>query len=176
MSQTSYAINLNAAAYPGQIADSGFKDVLSAINVAAEIPYGLLAVVDSSNTSDFSELAVKLPAASTDITTAGKQLGVVLADQARAQNPAVSGPQYPQNSAVSCGRKGRFWVQPESAVTDGGKVYCRWQTGDNGSQPGAFGGVLDTSVVGNALLTGAVWRGTYAYVSGGYAVIEMDLV
>ena len=38
------------------------------------------------------------------------------------------------------------------------------------------GGVLDTSVVGNALLANAVWRGTYAYVSGGYAVIEMLLV
>ena len=176
MSQTSYAINLNAAAYPGQIADSGPKDVLSAINVAAAIPYGLLAVVDASNTGSFEELACKLPAASADITTVGKQLGVVMADQARAQNPAVSGPQYPISSAVPCGKVGRFWVQPESAVVDGGKVYARWQTGDNGTQPGAFGGVLDTSVVGNALLANAVWRGTYAYVSGGYAVIEMLLV
>ena len=173
MSQTSYSININAAAYPGQIADSGFKDVLSAIAVAAAIPYGLLGVVDSTNTSDFSELAVKLPSVAADITTVGKQLGVVMADQGRAQNPSVSGPQYPINSAVPMGRKGRFWVQAESAVTDGGKVYARFATGDNGTQPGAFGGTLDTSVVGNALLGGAVWRGSYA---AGYAVIEMDLV
>jgi hypothetical protein len=173
MSQTSYAINIGAAGYPGQHADSGFKDVLSAINVAAAVGYGLLMVVDASNTSDFSELACKVPAASTDITVVGKQLGVSMADQGRAQNPAVSGPQYPQNSAVSCGRKGRFWVQAESAVVDGAKVYARWQTGDNGTVAGAFGGILDTSVVGNALLAGAVWRGSYA---AGYAVIEMDLV
>lgn len=172
--QTSYSINLSAAAYPGQIADnSQVVDRLSAKAVAAALPYGLLAVVDSSNTEDFANLAAKLPAASTDITTVGKALGVVVADQARAQNPAVSSAQYPQYAVVPCGRKGRYWVVAESAVVDGHPVYVRWQTGDNGTQPGAFGGVLDTSVVGNAALPGAVWRGSY---SAGFAVVELDLV
>lgn len=172
MAQTSYSINMQAAAYPGQIADnSQVVDRLSVKAVAAALPYGLHAVIDSSNTADFGNLAAKLPGSAADITN--KSLGVIVADQARAQNPAVTPAQYPQYSAVPVGRKGRYWVQSESAVSDGGKVYARWQSGDNGTVVGAYGGILDTSVVGNAQVPGAVWRGSY---SAGFAVVEMDLV
>lgn len=174
MSQTAYAINIPAATYPGQIADaSPFRDFLSAKAVAAAVSYGLLMVVDASNTSDFGNLACKVPAAAADITTAGLQLGVSVADQARAQNPAVNTAQYPQYSAVSCGKAGRYWVVSEGAVTDGGKVYVRWQTGDGGTVHGSFSNTLDTSVVGNALLANAVWRGTTA--AAGFAVVELNL-
>lgn len=172
--QTSYAINIPAVSYPGQIADAMFaKDVISSKAVAEPMPYGLLAVVDSTNTGDFANLAAKLPSAATDITTIGKAIGVVLADQARAQNPAVPLAQYPQFSCVPCARKIRAWVVTETAVVDGGRVYARFATGDNGTQRGQFGGALDVTTVGNALLASAIWRGSYA---AGFAVIEMDLV
>lgn len=174
MSQTSYAINIPAVSYPGQFADNGFKDVLSALAAAAAIGYGLLGVTDAANTGGFDALAVKVPAASTDITGLTKPLGIVVADQARAQDPSVtSGPVYPQYAAVPLLRQGRIWVQSESAVVDGAPVYARWQTGDGGTVKGQLGGVLDTTTVGNALLPGAVWRGTYA--AAGFAVVELNL-
>jgi hypothetical protein len=170
--QTSYAINMQPAAFPGQVADnSEIKDRLSVKAVAAALPYGLHAVIDSANTLDFANLAAKLPASAADITN--KSLGVIVADQARAQNPAVGSAQYPQYSVAPAGRKGRYWVVSESAVVDGAHVYARFQTGDNGTIVGSYGGILDTSVVGNALVPNAVWRGSY---SAGFAVLELDLV
>src|SRR4051812_39227341 len=107
--QTSYSINLPAVSYPGQPVDIGNKDDLSALAVAAALVYGTLAVLDSSNTSDFGHIAAKAPASSGDVTTLGKPLGVVVADQGRAQNPDVANPQYPINSAVPLRRNGRIW-------------------------------------------------------------------
>lgn len=173
MGQTSYSINIPAVTYPGQPADDGFKDVLSGLAVAAAMGYGLLAVRDLSNTGGFDQLAVKVPAAAADITTLTRPVGIVLADQARAQNPAVAAAVYPQYAAVPCCRQGRVWVSAETAVVDGAPVYARFATGDNGTVPGQLGGILDTSVVGNALLAGAVWRGSYA--SAGFAVVEMNI-
>lgn len=174
MPQTSYAINLAPAYYPGQPADGGIKDKLSALTVLAAISYGLLGVVDSSNSGGFDNLAVKVPSSSADITTPTRQLGVVMADQARAQAPLIGTAQYPRYSAVPLARVGRLWVVSETAVTDGRPVYARWTTGDNGTVAGTLGGILDTSVVGNALLSNAVWRGTYA--APGFAVVELNIV
>lgn len=173
MPQTSYAINIPAQTYPGQIADNGPKDVKSGMAVAAAISYGLLCVVDTTNSNGFDNLAVKVPAASTDITTLSKAVGVSLADQARAQDPSVATAQYPRYSAVPCLRMGRVWVQSESAVADGAPVYARWQTGDGGTVAGKFSGVLDTSVVGNALLANSTWRGKTT--GAGFAVLEVNL-
>lgn len=170
--QTSYAINIPAASYPGQIADTtDIKDRLSVKAVAAALIYGLHTVIDSTNTLDFANLAGKLPASAADITN--KSLGVVVADQARAQNPAVATAQYPQFSVAPIGRKGRYWVVSESAVVDGAKVYARFTTGDNGAIVGSYGGILDVTVVGNAQVPNAVWRGSYV---AGYAVLELDLI
>ena len=65
-------------------------------------------------------------------------------------------------------------VQSETAVVAGAPVYARWQTGDNGTVPGSFGGTLDTSVVGNALLLNAVWMDTTS--AAGFAVVEFNIV
>ena len=169
--QLSYSIDIPAVSFPGQIADVGFKDVLTGLNVAAAIAYGLLAVVDSANTGGFDKLAVKVPAASGDIAD-GLDVGIVLADQARAQDPSVAAAVYPQNSAVPCCRKGRVWVQSESAVVDGSPVYGRYANGDGGTVKGQLSGVLDTSVVGNKLVPRAVWRGSTS--APGFAVVEID--
>ena len=176
--QLSYAIDIPAVAFPGQIADlSAVRDTLSAINVLAAIPFGVLAVHDTANGAGFDALACKVPDSAALITALGSALGVVMADQARAQDPNVAVPTIPIKSAVSCGRKGRFWVLSETAVEDGDPVYVRFLANGALTQLGAFRNDADTTagpVDHAALLPGARWRGKVA--APGYAVIEMDLV
>jgi len=173
MAQTSYAINLPAVAYPGQPFDiAAVKDMTSALAVAAAIPYGVLGVRDGSNIGQGGvEIAVKVPAASTDITVLGSALGVVVADQARSQDPNVALPTYPINSAVSLGRVGRFWVSVEEAVTAGQQAYVRYATGSF-AQKGAFRASADTSTA--AALPNAYYVTSQA-TPGGYAVVELAL-
>jgi hypothetical protein len=175
MSQTAYLINIPAVSYPGQIADdSEVKDVLSAAAYAAAMVYGTLAITDETNTVGFDQLACRAPSASGDITVIGAQLGVVLADQARAQNPAVSTPQYPQFAMVPCMRKGRVWVNAETAMTDGAAPFVRFASGAGGTVLGSFRNSADTASAAQMPSTQAVVRGTTT--GAGYAVIELDLV
>lgn len=169
--QLSYSINLNAVSFPGQPVDIGVKDDLTGLNVAAAIPYGVLAVLDSSNTSDFGHIGIKVPAASADITTLGKALGVVLADQARAQDPSVTPAQYPINSAVSVRRKGRVWVLVEEAVSNGDQAFARYAAGAGGTQLGAFRKSADTATA--AAVPNAYYRSNA--LAAGYAVLEIEL-
>lgn len=176
MAQTSYSINIPAVSYPGQPVDiMEARDRLSALAVAAALPYGVLAVHDLTNTGDFTQLAAKLPSAAADITVVGSALGFVVADQARAQDPSVSPAQYPQNSAVPLARKGRIWVLSEQAANDGDPVYIRYAATVNGSQLGAVRADADVVSSANhaAALPGAVFRGTTS--GAGFAVVEFDL-
>ena len=170
--QTSYTINTPMAAYPGQLADGGFRDVVSALAVAAAVPYGLLVVTDTSNTADVQHRAAKVPALATDITAAGSALGVVLAQQAIAQNPAVTGPQYPQYFALPILRQGRVWVYAEEAVTDGAGCYVRFASGAGGTQAGSFRADADSTTA--ALLPNAKFVSTTT--AAGYAQVELNLV
>ncbi|CAM6004902.1 unnamed protein product [Sphagnum balticum] len=154
------------------MADDGIKDVLSAAAYAAAMVYGTLAITDESNTTTFEYLACRAPAASTDITVIGAQLGIVLADQARAQNPAFTNPVYPQGAMVPCLRQGRVWVNSESAVTDGTAPYVRYGAGGSGID-GNFAGASGANLA-QMPSTQAVFRGTTA--AAGYAVVEIDLV
>ncbi|SRR5579875_30738 len=177
MSQTSYSINIPAVSYPGQLADgSNFKDVLSALAVAAAIVFGTLVVTDESNTGGFDALAGRAPSASGDITAVGAQLGVAVANQALAQNPSVSNPQYPLNYAVPCLRKGRIWVLAEEGVVDGVAPYVRFTA--NGSfvpgVPGAFRASADSGKAAQLASGQALYRGSYA--AAGYAVVECAFV
>jgi hypothetical protein len=172
--QTSYSIDLPAVSYPGQLADdSQVKDVLSALAVAAAIAYGVLAVSDDSNGAGFDQLACKVPAASASITTVGAQLGVVLADQARAQDPSVAYPQFPQYSGVPCLRKGRVWVNAETAMADGLNPFIRFASG-TGTLLGSFRDDADSTTAVQMAAGQAVMRGTTS--AAGYAVVEMNLV
>lgn len=170
--QTSYSINIPAVSYPGQIADDGVKDVLSALAVAAAIPYGVLVVADETNTGGFDQLAAKVPAASTDITVVGSVLGIVLADQARAQDPSVAVATYPINSAVPCLKKGRCWVLSETAVVDGTPVFARYSANGPLTQLGSIRADADTAHA--AQVPGMIFRGTYA--TAGFVVVEINLV
>lgn len=169
--QTSYSIDLPAVSYPGQPADIGIKDKTTALAVAAAIPYGVLVVRDTANTSDSQHIAGKVPAASTDITVLGAALGVALADQGRAQDPSVTPAQYPQYSAVPCARIGRVWVLVEEAVVAGDQAFVRYATGSF-SQKGAFRKSADTATA--AALPGAYYATSAS--AGGYAQVELSLV
>lgn len=168
--QTSYSINIPAVAYPGQPVDIGNKDDLSGVNVLAAIPYGVLAVLDSGNTSDFGHIGAKVPAAAADITTLGLPLGVVLADQGRAQDPSVAVATYPINSALPLRREGRVWVLVEEAVNNGDQAFVRYATGSF-TQKGAFRKSADTATA--AALPNAYYRSNA--LAGGYAVLELSL-
>lgn len=170
MGQLSYSINTPAVSFPGQPADLTNLVATSAMAVAAPLAYGTLAVRDTANSSGIVE-AGKAPALAADITTLGNVLGVVLADQARAQDPSVSVAQYPIGSAVPTMRKGRAWVVVEEAVNAGDPVFVRFATG-TGTQLGAFRKSADTATA--AQLPTAVYRS--AAGAAGYAILEMDLV
>jgi hypothetical protein len=173
MAQTSYAINIPAVSYPGQIADNTWvKDVLSAAAYAAALAYGILVVTDETNTLGFDQLTARAPSASGDITVVGAQLGVVLADQARAQNPAFSVPTYPQFASVPCMRLGRVWVLAETAMADGANPFVRFAAG-TGTQLGAFRNSADTATAVQMAAGQAVVRGTTS--AAGYAVIELNI-
>lgn len=173
MAQTSYSINLPAVSYPGQPFDiANVKDMTSALAVAASIPYGVLGVRDVSNIGQGGvEIAVKVPSASTDITVVGSALGVVVADQARSQDPTVALPTYPRYAAVPMGRVGRFWVVVEEAVVAGDQAFVRYAAGSF-TQLGAFRKSADTATA--AALPGAYYVSSQS-VAGGYAVVELSL-
>jgi len=172
--QTSYAINIPAVSYPGQIADSGeVLDILSAAAYAAAMTYGTLAITDETNTTTFEFLAARAPSASGDITVVGAQLGIVVADQARAQNPAFTLPVYPQYSSVPCMRRGRIWVNAETAMTDGSSPYVRFASGAGGTTLGNFRNSADTATAVQAATGQLLVRGTTT--GAGYAVIEVNI-
>lgn len=174
MSQTSYSLYIPPVAYPGQLADDcQLKDVLSGMAFLAAMVYGTLGVTDEANTVGFDQLAVRAPSASGDITVVGAQMGVVLADQARAQNPAVANPVYPQYAAVSMLRFGRIWVNAETAMADGANPFIRFAAGAGGSILGSFRNSADTASAAQMAAGQAVVRGTT--VAAGYAVIELNI-
>lgn len=170
--QLSYSIDLPAVSFPGQPADLAMKDALTGLAVAAALPYGVLVVKDLSNTSGF-KLAAKLPSASTDITVAGSILGVVMADQARSQDPSVATAQYPRYSAVPAMRYGRIWVQVEEAVVAGDQAFARFASGAGGTQLGAFRKSADTATA--AAVPNAYYVSSQTTI-GGYAVLEVQFV
>lgn len=172
MAQTSYSINIPFASYPGQPADSGFKDDLSVGSGQNTIPYGALVVTDTTNSSGFHSIVGKLPASAAEITNVGSALGIAVADQARAQdlsNP--NAPQYPAQSAVACRRQGRIWVKAESAVSSGSPVFVRFNTSANGSVLGSLRADADGGTA--AQLPNAVFRSTTS--AAGFAVVELNL-
>ena len=174
MSQTSYSINIPAVSYPGQMADNmEARDVLSAIAFLAAIVFGTLVVTDEANTTDFTNIAGKAPALTTDVSVVGTQLGVALAMQALPQNPAVANPSYPQGYAVSCLRKGRVWVNAETAMADGSNPFVRF-TANGLLYPGNFRADADAGKAVQMAVGQAVMRGTTA--AAGFAVLELDLV
>lgn len=173
--QTSYSMYMPIASYPGQPADNGKKDDLSVAATTMNLPFGVLVVTDTVNSTDFNTICGRLPVSSADVTT--NAIGVVVADQARTQNNEFSGlpsvaPYYPQFSCLPCRRQGRLFVLAEGPVVNGGPVFVRFATGPGGTGLGSLRG--DTDTASAALLQNAIWRSTVG--AGGFAVIELNLV
>ena len=165
MSQLAYSVNMAVAQAGAKYDISPMQDVMSKHNPVDEILLGV-AVVKSSEDDD----AIKLPAASTDITVAGRCLGVAIRKMDMAS--ALSSPSvYPVKSSVPVMKKGRVWVKVEEAVAPNDPVYVRFAAG-TGTQKGAFRASADTATA--ALLAGAKYLTTAA--ADGLAVIELDLL
>lgn len=166
--QTSYSINTPAWSYPGQIADDmRATDFLSCIAAAAALPYGVCVVRDETNTAGFDQLAAKLPASSGDMAN-GSVLGIVAADQARAQDPSFAVATYAQGDVVPVQKAGRIVVLSETAVTDGQPVYARISANGGLTQLGALRADADG---GHAvLMPNAIWIGTSS--AAGLTVLE----
>lgn len=171
--QTAYSIDIPAASYPGQIADNmQAKDIKSAANVASALPYGVCVVRDSANVGDMTKLAARLPASGPDVTAAGSVMGIVVADQARAQDPSVAAAVYPINSCVPVMAVGRIWVQSETAVVDGQPVFVRISANGGLTQLGALRADADG---GHAVqLPDAIWIGSTS--GAGFAVVELAVL
>lgn len=164
--QLSYS-HAPAAGYPGMIADSGDRHVVSRVNPAVIIPYGL------GVTKGTSDDHVKLPTSAAEV---GKLQGIALEDQASEQIPGSDAPAHPLNSAVPVLRQGRVWVKAEVAVTAGDPVYCRWNDGNSGrTQKGAFGNSADqVSAADTAtLVPGARWETSAS--AGAIAQIHINM-
>lgn len=172
MSQTSYSIDIQPWAFPGQLANLMKSRIQTALAVAAALPYGLLIVRDTVNSSGVMQ-AGRLPNAGGDIT-ALKILGVSVADQARAQDPSVASAQYPINSAVPCLKQGEIVLLPEAdvAIAAGDPVYARVTANGAGKlQLGAFRNDADG---GNAILVpNMVWESAVG-AGAGFAIASIN--
>lgn len=161
--QTSYSID-QSAGLPGQLADAGHQDVISAINAAAAVAFGKLMVKGAS------EGLCKVPALAADITTKELVLGVSVKSHALESARDANPPSWPQNSAVPCLRKGRIYVLVEEDVVAGDPVFVRYAAG--GSGPGSFGKSAGASE--RAALDGATYyKGA---LTGQLAILEVNLV
>lgn len=82
-----------------------------------------------------------------------------------------SGITYGASEQVPIGRRGQWYAIAESAVTAGGKVYCRHTSTKVGQRPGALRADADS---GSAIeLSGAVWR--FDAEAGAMSVVELNL-
>ena len=169
--QTSYAINIPAFTYPGQLANLMRSRIQTAMAVAAALPYGRLIIRDTANSSGMDQ-AGKLPSASGDIV-ASKILGISVADQARAQDPSVVQALYPINAAVPCLKDGEIVVKVEVAVVAGDPVYARFTAHGGLDQLGGFRNDADTvsSVDTAGLVPNAVFES--AAGANGFAVVSI---
>lgn len=175
MSQLAYSIDIPAVSFPGQLADNAeVRDFHSCLAVAAALNYGTFAVRDASNTVGFDKLAARAPAASGDITTVGSLLGVVVADQARAQNPAVATAQYPQFAAAPVLGKGRIYMFAETAMVDGSNPFIRFASGAGGTILGSVRADADSASAVQPTAGQVIVRGNTS--AAGYCVIELNLV
>lgn len=121
MPQTSYSIT-HAAAYEGNIAESGFTDKRSARNnmASTNVPFGRMVVADVG--SGESALSTKLPAALTDIFK-----GVSIYDHAHENIDPTSTANLGivPGDLFSILQKGVVWMACETACDINSKVYVR---------------------------------------------------
>ncbi len=168
--QTSYALD-----FPLPLPGSLFAgDDLSDIVVGfASVPafFGIVMSWDYTT----GPVALKYPALSADVTAAAA--GFVIRTGAIETSRDGLAPNYPAGRAVDIKRVGRNWVNPETAVTNGGAVFVRFTANTPNLQLGA---VRNDDDGGKAVaLPNAVFKvlGSTSTADGGYpAYVEYNLM
>jgi len=161
-----FDIESNVAGTTTTVVGTASCVVTARIGNAAAIGFGLLVVQDEMDDDKAS-----VPILTTDISTAGKALGVTIMTQAIEQNYQTAGGNgYALETAMSIMRKGRIYVTVEDAVTAGAQAFARFDNSGGGSL-GAFRSDDDSSTA-VALPTGYYRTNTAA---SGIAILEINL-
>jgi len=153
-----------AVAFPGQPADTGFKDDISTVvEEATGIAPGLGVV---RGTADGQ---AALPAADFEDSAF---LGVsVRTHKARADGAVADNENYEDKASMPVRRRGRIWVVVEDAFTAGAAVFVRHTAGGAGEVPGNFRTDDDTAAASD--ITGA--RFVTSGDAGALGLIELNL-
>lgn len=109
------------------------------------IPFGLMV----AQATDDAEC--RLPVVTGDI-----MLGVSVIDHTEPNQIRTGTNEYPIGSTVGIASQGRIWVTVEDAVSAGGAVYVRFETGSGGSQLGALRSDADSASA--VVLAGAIFE------------------
>lgn len=125
--QTTYSVRPTAVGIPGQLSCPEQIARLDSKENAAAIPAGVWVARDGSDT------AVKVPAASGDVTSTG--CGFVKADVAR-QRAADGTSTYQAKEGLTVMREGRMFVLSETALNYGDAVYARITASGGNTQLG----------------------------------------
>ena len=158
--QTSYSIN-QGISQAGMLADLGNNDVVSKYDTldSLGVAFGLGLAQGAADDQ------VHLPSASTD-----KFVGISVLVQHKEQQLGTGLVNYKQGDMISVLRKGRVWVQVDSAVVAGAPVFCRFAAG-SGSVLGSFRADADTGSASQVM--GSVF--TSSAVAGGLAIVDINL-
>jgi hypothetical protein len=147
---------------PGGLVDMGYTEKISRIANTNAVPFGKF--VSRRATPADTDEQVGLPEVSASVTARGK--GFAILDHTRKN---TSG--YEANDVVNILRKGRMWVECETAWTDGADVFIRFAGAGSG-----LGSVRNDADTANAV---ALLDGRCKFVgsggSAGLAMIEINL-
>lgn len=160
--QTEYSIN-QAAGLPGQIADSAIvKDIITGINSTGKAYFGRV-VTKGASTDEIVH-----PDLAAEVTNEKLVRGIIVASHEIESVRDNDAPHYPQGHACPIMRKGRVWVESETAVSEGtSDVYVRVA-----GNLGKFTSTSDTT--NTAVLPKAKWKSSTSGANQ-LAVVEIDL-
>ena len=134
--------------------------VAHVVGNSAAIGFGICVIRDTYDADK-----ARVPILTTDVSTAGRALGVTVHSHANIDEDG-----YALEECMSICRKGRIYVQVESAVTTGGAAFVRFVAGA-GETLGAFRHDADTSDA--VALPGAYYMTNTA--ASGIAIVELNL-
>lgn len=152
-----------AVGYPGMMADTGYKHVVSRVNPDVLIPFGRFVVKHGD------DRRVKLPTTTGEVTDNGEGIAIQDWSSEQIDNGLEAG--YPLKSAVSVMRQGRCWVKVEEAVAKGDPVFVRFAAGAGGT---GLGGIRKSADTATAVAMPGLKFVTSAAL-GGLAIVEINL-
>jgi hypothetical protein len=150
--------NFPAVGVAGELVDStDSNDVISGKAAASStfVPGTFIVLDETSTATGDSDVAVRLVAATGDVTSAYLGLGFVVQQTFGGDNSTSASANYSGPCVLPVMRSGRMWVVTEEAVAVGDDVYIRFAAGAGGTQLGAVRSSADTASA--ALLPNAVF-------------------